>query len=69
MKQAEIQSWNPETHDAEPMFITMASRVKLGIENQPIVYISVWADLHDIRTIEEMADYINELDFNIEVMT
>jgi len=68
MQTAIIQSWNQDLQTTEPVKISMASKIRLGIEDQPIVYVYRWAEDQNIKTIREMADYIEDLDFNVEVI-
>jgi len=68
MKTAKIESWNDELQDTETKEITMFSRIKLGCDEQPVLYVGSWAESQDIFEIEKMAAYINDLDFNVQVI-
>ena len=63
-----IPSWNEEKQTTEPVAITLASTIRLGCEGEPETTVENWMSLVEIKTIEEMSDYIFDLDFNVEVI-
>ena len=63
-----IQSWNDEAQDTETVEIDENSLVMLGCDGEPKTIISDWMELQGIQTLEEMASYINSLDFNVQVI-
>lgn len=63
-----IESWNEEMQQTESTEITIDSQVMLGCENEPVVTIGCWMKLQEIETLEEMCDYINGLDYNVQVV-
>ena len=63
-----IQSWNDDLQDTESVEITESTKIVLGCDDQPIVEVSEWMAQQGIDTLEEMADYINSLDFNVQVV-
>jgi len=68
MKAYTIQAWNKETQDTVETEISKFTLVKLGCENEPKKFIFEWMALRDIETLAEMCEYINDLDFNVEVV-
>jgi hypothetical protein len=63
-----IPSWNEEKQTTEPVAITLDSKIRLGCEGEPETTVENWMSLVEIETIEEMATYIFDLDFNVEVI-
>jgi len=63
-----IKSWNDKTQDIEDVEINLNSKVMLGCENQPVVRICNWMEDQGIEDVSKMIVYINNLDFNVQVV-
>ena len=63
-----IQAWDKETQDTKPVEITWLTKLRLGCENNPVTTVLDWAELQDIDSLQGMCEYINNLDFNVEVI-
>ena len=63
-----IQSWNDELQATETVEINEESLIMLGCDGMPMTTISDWMSLREINTLEEMATYIDGLDFNVQVI-
>jgi len=68
MKTVNIMSWNDEAQEVEEVKITASSDIKLGCEGEPVVNVDEWMGDQEIKTLEEMAEYIDSLDFNVQVV-
>ena len=62
---AKSNMWNSDKEDVELTEFDYDTKVTLGCENEPVIKISDWMDQENINTLEEMAGYIDDLDFNI----
>jgi len=63
-----IQSWNDELQTTEAVEIDENSLIMLGCDGEPRTTVSEWMSLQEITTLEEMATYIDGLDFNVQVI-
>ena len=63
-----IQSWSNELQETETVEIDENSLVMLGCDGMPMTTISDWMSLREINTLEEMANYIDGIDFNVQVI-
>ena len=63
-----IQSWNDDLQETEPVAIEMHTKVKLGCDGEPVTTIEEWMSLSEIETLEQMANYIDGLDYNVQVV-
>ena len=63
-----IQSWNDELQATEAVEIDENSLIMLGCDGEPRTTVSEWMSLQEITTLEEMATYIDGLDFNVQVI-
>lgn len=64
---AKIESWL-EDGTYEIISISRRTKVKLGIEGQPVKFIGHWMDEQGIKNLDDMATYINDLDYNVKVI-
>lgn len=63
-----IESWNEEKQQTEGVSITLDSKVMLGCDGSPVVTVSYWMAMQEIKTLAKMCDYIDGLDFNVQVI-
>jgi hypothetical protein len=67
-KLTEVQSWNDDIQDTEPVSIDFDTRVRLGCAGDPETTIEAWMALQEIDDLLNMVDYIDGLDYNIQVI-
>ena len=63
-----IQAWSEESQTTTDFEIGLDSRLMLGCENTPVIEVSDWMKMQEIEDLQDFADYVNNLDFNVEVV-
>ena len=63
-----IQAWSEEDKTTSDFEIGLDTLLMLGCENNPVIEVGNWMKMQEIEGLQAFADYVNNLDFNVEVV-